>query len=54
MGEAVKTGVACSAQQCTQTLQSGTRLVVKKLPLIHVCPLQTLLLFLEQASHEDL
>ncbi|XP_046762973.1 F-box DNA helicase 1 isoform X4 [Gallus gallus] len=35
MGEAVKTGVACSAQQCTQTLQSGIRLVVKKLPLIH-------------------
>uniref|UniRef100_A0A8C9FWE2 F-box DNA helicase 1 n=1 Tax=Pavo cristatus TaxID=9049 RepID=A0A8C9FWE2_PAVCR len=35
MGEAVKTRVACSAQQCTQTLQSGTRLVVKKLPLIH-------------------
>eukprot|EP00076_Gallus_gallus_P018899 XP_015139182.1 F-box DNA helicase 1 isoform X4 [Gallus gallus] len=35
MGEAVKTGVACSTQQCTQTLQSGIRLVVKKLPLIH-------------------
>uniref|UniRef100_A0A8C3LZL2 F-box DNA helicase 1 n=1 Tax=Chrysolophus pictus TaxID=9089 RepID=A0A8C3LZL2_CHRPC len=35
MGEAVKTRVACSTQQCTQTLQSGTRLIVKKLPLIH-------------------
>ncbi|OXB58056.1 hypothetical protein ASZ78_007715 [Callipepla squamata] len=35
MGEAVKSGLACCAQQCTQMLQSGTRLVVKKLPLIH-------------------
>ncbi|XP_065599892.1 F-box DNA helicase 1 isoform X2 [Cyrtonyx montezumae] len=35
MGEAVKSGLACCAQRCTQTLQSGTRLVVKKLPLIH-------------------
>ncbi|OXB70493.1 UNVERIFIED_CONTAM: hypothetical protein H355_005418, partial [Colinus virginianus] len=35
MGEAVKSELACCAQQCTQMLQSGTRLVVKKLPLIH-------------------